>query len=109
MLFLSRSHFNFNYSVSCRTAPTQSPLHTYFIFYSPRPTLRIRNVDCPRFKQRDNVVAPWGAGISIIYPKVKTKLTSATDAISGAINTLALGSPAALLCPLFQAGMCLAR
>lgn len=28
-------------------------------------TLRIRNADCLRCKQCDNVVAPWGAGISI--------------------------------------------
>lgn len=64
-------------------------------------TLRIRNADCLRCKQCDNVVAPWGAGISIririsisiIEPKVKSELTSATDAISGAINTFFLSLP----------------
>lgn len=106
MLLLSLSHFNFNYFVTCRTAPTQSPMHTYFIFYSPRPTLRIRNVACPALSILIMLSLPGVQGcISIIYPKVKTKLTSATDAISGAINTLALGC-----CPaLFRTWMCLAR
>lgn len=51
-----------------------------FHFLLAWPTLRIRNADCLRCKQCDNVVAPWGAGISIsisiIEPKVKSKLTS---------------------------------
>lgn len=68
-----------------------------FHFLLAWPTLRVRNADCLRCKQCDNVVAPWGAGISIsisiIEPKVKSKLTSASDAISGAINTFFLSLP----------------
>lgn len=62
VLFSFRSHFNFNYFVTCRTAPTQSHIFHFLLAW---PTLRIRNADCLRFKQCDNVDGPWGAGISI--------------------------------------------